>query len=67
MEATSFQRVPETKEVKNRLHAGHHMRVLLDLQGPFCNCDKSGHWDSEHLEPKKAPAGWLPDVRTARA
>ncbi|WP_427135993.1 DUF4913 domain-containing protein [Pseudarthrobacter sp. S9] len=50
-----------------RDHAGHHMRVLLDRQGPFYNCDKSGHGDSEHLEPKKVPAGWFPGVRTARA
>lgn len=46
-----------------RDHADHHMRVLMDPQGPFYNCDKSGHRDPAHLEPKRAPEGWFPDVR----
>ena len=47
-----------------RDHADHHMRVLLDPQGPFYNCDMKEHREPEHLEPKKAPEGWFPDVRT---
>lgn len=46
-----------------RDHADHHMRVLLDPDGPFYDCDMKTHRDSEHLEPKKAPPGWFPDVR----
>lgn len=46
-----------------RDHADHHMRVLLDTQGPFYNCDMKEHREPEHLEPKKAPQGWFPDVR----
>lgn len=49
-----------------RDHADHHMRVLLDPHGPFYNCDRSGHRDPEHLEPKRAPDGWFPDVRVQR-
>lgn len=44
-------------------HADHHMHVLLDPQGPFYNCDKAGHRDPAHIQPKYAPAGWFPDVR----
>ncbi|SEJ77795.1 protein of unknown function [Arthrobacter sp. yr096] len=44
-------------------HADHHMRVLLDPQGPCYNCDMKEHREPEHLEPRKAPAGWFPDVR----
>jgi hypothetical protein len=50
-----------------RDHADHHMRVLLDPQGPFYNCDMKEHRDPEHLEPKKAPTGWFPDVRALPA
>ncbi|MEO5992858.1 hypothetical protein [Arthrobacter sp. ES1] len=39
------------------------MRVLLDPQGPFYNCDMREHRDRDHLEPKMTPAGWFPDVR----
>lgn len=46
-----------------RDHADHHMRVLLDTQGPFYNCDMKEHREPEHLEPRKAPEGWFPDVR----
>jgi hypothetical protein len=45
-------------------HADHHMNVLLDPRGPFYKCDMQKHRDPEHLEPKKAPQGWFPDVRT---
>ncbi|MDR7083251.1 hypothetical protein J2X01_002545 [Arthrobacter ginsengisoli] len=45
-----------------RDHADH-MRVLLDPNGPFYNCDKSGHRDPAYLEPKRAPLGWFPDMR----
>lgn len=34
-------------------HADHHMRVFLDPQGPFYNCDKVGHRDPAHVEPKR--------------
>jgi hypothetical protein len=44
-------------------HADHHMSVLLDPRGPFHKCDMQKHRDPEHLEPKKAPSGWFPDVR----
>ena len=47
-----------------RDHADHHMSVLLDPRGPFYKCDMQKHRDPEHLEPKKAPNGWFPDVRT---
>jgi hypothetical protein len=50
-----------------RDHADHHMRVLLDPQGPFYYCDKSGHRDAAHLVPVRAPAGWFPDVRHANS
>jgi hypothetical protein len=46
-----------------RDHADHHMGVLLNPQGPFYNCDMKEHRDPDHLEPKKAPDGWFPDVR----
>ena len=49
-----------------RDHADHHMRILLDPHGPFYKCDVQKHRDPEHLEPKKAPAAWFPDVRTQR-
>jgi hypothetical protein len=45
-------------------HADHHMSMLLDPRGPFYKCDMQKHRDPEHLEPKKAPEGWFPDVRT---
>lgn len=44
-------------------HADHHMRVLLDPQGPFYNCDMKEHREPELLEPRKAPEGWFPDAR----
>jgi hypothetical protein len=47
-------------------HADHHMRILMDPQGPFHNCGKSAHRDPAHLQPKKAPVGWFPDVRLQR-
>jgi hypothetical protein len=43
-------------------HADHRMSVLLDPRGPFYKCDMQKHRDPEHLEPKKAPTGWFPDV-----
>jgi hypothetical protein len=43
------------------------MSVLLDPRGPFYKCDMQKHRDPEHLEPKKAPEGWFPDVRTLPA
>ena len=46
-----------------RDHADHHMAVLLNPQGPFYNCDMKEHRDPDHLEPRKAPAGWFPDER----
>ena len=49
-----------------RDHADHHMRVLMDPHGPFYKCDMQKHRDPDHLEPKKAPTGWFPDVRTQR-
>ncbi|CAN7507433.1 DUF4913 domain-containing protein [Pseudarthrobacter oxydans] len=48
-------------------HADHHMSVLLDPRGPFYKCDMQKHRDPEHLEPKKAPDGWFPDVMTISA
>ena len=50
-----------------RDHADHHMSVLLNPQGPFYNCDMKEHRDPEHLEPRRAPAGWFPDVRAVPA
>jgi hypothetical protein len=47
-----------------RDHADHHMKVLLDPQGPFFNCDMKEHREPEHLEPKKAPDGWFRATRT---
>jgi Domain of unknown function (DUF4913) len=44
-------------------HEDHHMSVLLDPRGPFYKCDMQKHRDPDHLEPKKAPEGWFPDVR----
>jgi hypothetical protein len=35
-------------------------------QGPFYNCDKSGHRDPAHLKPKRAPARWFRDVRAQK-
>lgn len=46
-----------------RDHADHHMGVLLNPEGPFYNCDMNEHRDPDHLEPRKAPAGWFPDER----
>ncbi|WP_084475853.1 DUF4913 domain-containing protein [Arthrobacter sp. I3] len=43
-------------------HADHDMNVLLDPRSPFPRCAMKAHRDPEHLEPKKAPAGWFPDV-----
>lgn len=43
-------------------HADHHMRVLLDPQGPFYNCDMKEHRETELLEPRMAPPGWFPGV-----
>ncbi len=34
---------------------------------PYYKCDMQKHRDPEHLEPKKAPEGWFPDVRTQPA
>jgi hypothetical protein len=48
-------------------HADHHMSVLLDPRGPFYKCDMQKHRDPAHLEPKKAPEGWFPDVRALPA
>jgi hypothetical protein len=48
-------------------HADHHMNVLLDSRGPFYKCDMQKHRDPEHLELKKAPSGWFPDVRALPA
>jgi hypothetical protein len=39
------------------------MSVLLDPRGPFHKCDMKAHRDPDHVEPKKAPEGWFPDVR----
>lgn len=50
-----------------RDHADHHMGILLSPQGPFYNCDMNEHRDPEHLEPKRAPTGWFPDVRVLPA
>jgi hypothetical protein len=46
-----------------RDHADHHMRDLLDPRGPFFNCDRSGHRDPARLEPRRAPAGWFPNIK----
>jgi len=46
-----------------RDHADHHMRVLLDPHGPFSRCDMKEHRELDELKPKRAPAGWFPDVR----
>jgi hypothetical protein len=49
-----------------RDHADHHMRVLMDPHGPFDNCDMKTHRDPAELQPRRAPAGWFPDVRLDR-
>lgn len=45
--------------VWRRIHPGHQMKVLLDPRGPFDNYTMKDHREPEHLEPKKAPVGWL--------
>lgn len=53
---------PDPTTGMRRDHADHHMRVLLDPQGPSHNCDMKEHRDPQDLEPKKAPEGWFPDL-----
>jgi hypothetical protein len=48
-------------------HADHHMSVLMDPRGPFYKCDMQKNRGPEHLEPKKAPNGWFPDVRAQQS
>jgi hypothetical protein len=45
-------------------HADHHMSVLLDPRGPSYNATCKSTRCSNTLQPKKAPEGWFPDVRT---
>lgn len=42
-----------------RDHADHHMRALMDPQGPFYNCDMKAHREVPVLEPRRAPRGWF--------
>jgi hypothetical protein len=38
-------------------------RGMGPRRGESDKCDMQKHRDPEHLEPKKAPEGWFPDVR----
>lgn len=47
-------------------HADPHMRVLLDLDGPFFNC-VDGHEAPKQFKIEDAPSGWFPDERLDRS